>query len=695
MKHKLQIKNLALSLVLALAMVAGALPGVMQTGHAAMHYEVYIDNNSITNGTVIADKTETSGSEETVTLTVTPSDGYNLKKLSVIQPDVLDSVSDLVDLMGAAVFSLENEYSVKIDEGKFSVFHNEEIIASLDNSENLDNRYGAGGYYTVNNENSGFWRFYIIGGKLREIEFRKGNDNLTFHGIGAETISGTAIETTTVTEGTKYTFAAPRSNVYVTAEFEMLDPKTVLIDVGKGHESLFTSDVLNQIKTEFLLEDVTISGNIITLKGVDPQMTEGKMQYAIWSVIDGLTDLDGIDNGDYFLDVGYKPIDDYTTEKEYGEDVYGDERYETPISDGMTFYALWQKPYTKLEIDNGNPKCGMISWKSMPNVPDGLKLDPENSYWKDGEGEFAESFKGGNEYTFNGQIYVYNWSGDYWKYYFNPDNFTMTVKDAKDFEYNYDGHGWIKFSYKATADHDWDAGTVTKEPTETAEGVKTFKCKHFDTCGGTKTEAIPKLKPTPAPAKSTAKPVLVAKGISSGNTAARISWNNVKADRYVVYLARCNYRGKTFSYKKIKTVNAKTLKLTKKQLKKNTAYKFYVVAQKKSGGSYKNIAKSKVGHFFTGNVRGSYTNPKNMKLSKSAYNLKKGKSATIKASVSKARAGKKLATNHAAKLRFTSNNPKVATVNAKGKVTAKSKGTATIYVQTINGIWKTCRVTVK
>ena len=236
-----------------------------------------------------------------------------------------------------------------------------------------------------------------------------------------------------------------------------------------------------------------------------------------------------------------------------------------------------------------------------------------------------------------------------------------------------------------------EAVAAIKKAKETYDAAKKDGKK-----GSVKPTPTPEPKPTPAPAKSTAKPVLVAKGISSGSTAVKVSWNKVSgADRYVVYLARCNYRGKTFSYKKIKTVNAKTLKLTKKKLKKNTAYKFYVVAQKKSGGSYKNVAKSRQGHFFTGNVRGSYTNPKNMKLSKYAYNLKKGKSATIKASVSKARAGKKLATNHAAKLRFTSNNPKVATVNAKGKVTAKAKGTAIIYVQTINGIWKTCKVTVK
>lgn len=40
----------------------------------------------------------------------------------------------------------------------------------------------------------------------------------------------------------------------------------------------------------------------------------------------------------------------------------------------------------------------------------------------------------------------------------------------------------------AAKGHSWDDGVVTKEPTETEEGVKTYTCK---TCGETKTEAIP------------------------------------------------------------------------------------------------------------------------------------------------------------------------------------------------------------
>ncbi|MCM1168228.1 MAG: autotransporter adhesin family protein, partial [Lachnospiraceae bacterium] len=42
----------------------------------------------------------------------------------------------------------------------------------------------------------------------------------------------------------------------------------------------------------------------------------------------------------------------------------------------------------------------------------------------------------------------------------------------------------------AATGHDWDNGTVTKEPTETSEGVKTFTCEN---CKETKTETIPKL----------------------------------------------------------------------------------------------------------------------------------------------------------------------------------------------------------
>ena len=160
-------------------------------------------------------------------------------------------------------------------------------------------------------------------------------------------------------------------------------------------------------------------------------------------------------------------------------------------------------------------------------------------------------------------------------------------------------------------------------------------------------------------------------------------------------MTKCNVKGKKYKIKKVKTVSGKTFKWKKSKLAKKTSYRFFVVAMQKSGSSYKKVQKSLTGHVFTGNVKGKYTNPKSLKLKKTAVSLAKGKTYTLKGTVRKVKAGKKLGTKHARLLRFINSDPKIATVNAKGKITAKAKGTCVIYVQTINGIWKTCKVTVK
>ncbi|MBQ7778317.1 MAG: S-layer homology domain-containing protein [Oscillibacter sp.] len=47
-------------------------------------------------------------------------------------------------------------------------------------------------------------------------------------------------------------------------------------------------------------------------------------------------------------------------------------------------------------------------------------------------------------------------------------------------------------SETAALDHDWDEGVITTQPTEDAEGVKTYTCQRTD-CGATKTESVSKL----------------------------------------------------------------------------------------------------------------------------------------------------------------------------------------------------------
>ena len=66
--------------------------------------------------------------------------------------------------------------------------------------------------------------------------------------------------------------------------------------------------------------------------------------------------------------------------------------------------------------------------------------------------------------------------------------------------------------------------------------------------------------------------------------------------------------------------------------------------------------------------------------------LKKGKSFTIKPKLTPSGAE--------AKITYSSSNKKVATVNAKGKVTAKGKGTAVITVKA-GSIVRTCEIIVK
>ena len=76
-----------------------------------------------------------------------------------------------------------------------------------------------------------------------------------------------------------------------------------------------------------------------------------------------------------------------------------------------------------------------------------------------------------------------------------------------------------------------------------------------------------------------------------------------------------------------------------------------------------------------------------IKLSYSKYSLKVGQSKTLVATTSPEKAAKSV--------KWYSSNNKIATVNNKGKVTAKKAGTVTITAKTTNGLKATCKITVK
>ena len=166
-----------------------------------------------------------------------------------------------------------------------------------------------------------------------------------------------------------------------------------------------------------------------------------------------------------------------------------------------------------------------------------------------------------------------------------------------------------------------------------------------------------------------------------------LKWKKVpKADGYKVYGNRC---GRKNHYKLIKDLGKGKTSYTQKKLKKGTYYKYVVSAYKVVDGKKVTIAVSKTIHAAT--TGGKYGVAKSVKVNKSKITLKKGKKFTIKAQEVK----KDKTIKRHRKIAYESSNTKVATVNRKGVVKAKKKGSCYIYVYAQNGVYKRVKVTVK
>lgn len=101
--------------------------------------------------------------------------------------------------------------------------------------------------------------------------------------------------------------------------------------------------------------------------------------------------------------------------------------------------------------------------------------------------------------------------------------------------------------------HTWDAGTVTKEPTETTEGEKTYTCT---VCGKTNTEVIPK--------KEAAAPELPQKGdvVQDDKASAKVEIADV-TKKEVEYKAPANKKAKTVTIPATVEIDGVTYKVTK------------------------------------------------------------------------------------------------------------------------------------
>lgn len=188
--------------------------------------------------------------------------------------------------------------------------------------------------------------------------------------------------------------------------------------------------------------------------------------------------------------------------------------------------------------------------------------------------------------------------------------------------------------------HTWNGGTVTKQPTALAAGIRTFRCS---ACGAQKTETIARLTPT----LSVNAKKLPLKIRQSTN---KLKISNLAAGDYVVSYASSNPKiakvsqsGKITAGKKAgKAIITITLASGKKE-------KITVQVQKKA-------------------VKTQKISGLNKKLS-----LKKGKKAALKPVITPITSLEKVT--------YRTSNKKVATVNKKGVIQAKKPGKAKITVK--------------
>lgn len=174
--------------------------------------------------------------------------------------------------------------------------------------------------------------------------------------------------------------------------------------------------------------------------------------------------------------------------------------------------------------------------------------------------------------------------------------------------------------------------------------------------------------------------------VKGAKKAVTLKWSKVSgADGYMIYGGKC---GKKTSLKK--TVGKKTRTWKQKKLKAGTYYKYYVAAYKMVNGKKVIIGQSSDMHAAT--TGKGYGYAKKITVNKSTLKLKTGKTAKIKATVKNT---SKKVKDHTLRVRYISTNRDIATVNSKGKVTAKAKGTCYIYCYGLNGLTKKVKVTVR
>lgn len=176
--------------------------------------------------------------------------------------------------------------------------------------------------------------------------------------------------------------------------------------------------------------------------------------------------------------------------------------------------------------------------------------------------------------------------------------------------------------------------------------------------------------------------------LAGGDKTVNLRWSKVSgADGYMIYGAKC---GRKYKYAFKKTVGKNTVSWSDRRLEPGKYYKYYVVAYKMVNGKKKVIGES--GDMHTATLGRGYGYTNRITVQNSALCVKAGKAARIRAAATNTNNN---IINHIAPVRYVSTNVRVATVDGRGRVTARAKGTCYVCCYGMNGLMKRVKITVK
>ena len=176
---------------------------------------------------------------------------------------------------------------------------------------------------------------------------------------------------------------------------------------------------------------------------------------------------------------------------------------------------------------------------------------------------------------------------------------------------------------------------------------------------------------------------LQVKNTSTTGKSIKITYKKPSTTKtFVIYGNRCGKK-----YKVLKKTTAKTF--TYRNLKKGKYYKFLVVALDKNN---KVVATSKTIHVAT--KGGKNGNPSKVKITNTSKIKKIAKGTKIKIKT-RVISPKNVTVKTHRRVKFESTKPAVVKVSSDGQITAKKKGSATIYAYAQNGVMAKVKIKVK